>query len=193
MAIVRITLTAAFRGMTVQNVLHFDNHDSGILPTTHCATIRDQWMDEYKFFSVNQVIWINIAYTPLTPALGVTTNLAINIAGASNATDSRDHPVISEKIRIQTATAGRAGRGRIYAPVASLFGGNVGVVEAATITARNARLATLMSRFGGPSPSTGLTLGIAPRGNPGNFKPATSMFLASTYGIQRRRNIGVGI
>lgn len=193
MAIFRVTLTASFRGMIMQNVLHFDQHASGITGQTICEIVRDQWLDQQRFFSVDQVIWINVSATQVDPGVGLTTNLAVNITGAANATSSNDHPVLCEKIRVQTATVGRHGRGRIYCPVAAVSGGNVGIVNAATITSRNARLATLMARFNDNNPSTFITYGIIPRDTPSSFKPAINMFLDSKYGIQRRRNIGVGI
>jgi hypothetical protein len=150
-------------------------------------------LDQFRGFSVDQVIWTNVAATQVDPNPGLTTNLAVNIAGNANATDSKDHPCICEKIRVQTATPGKHGRGRIFCPVASLFGGNVGIVNAATIANRNAKLATLMARFNDVNPSTLITYGIIPRDTPSAFKPAINMFCDSKYGIQRRRNIGVGI
>jgi len=193
MSIYRVTLTASFRGMIVQNVLHFDQHDSGITGATITEIIRDQWMDQFRGFSVDQVIWTNIGATQVTPSVGLTTNLAVSITGNANATSAGDHPCICEKIRVQTATPGKTGRGRIFCPVASLFGHNLGILNPATIAARNVKLATLMSRFPDDDPPFGITFGIAPRDNPSAFKPATTMFCDSKYGIQRRRNIGVGI
>jgi len=192
MSIFRVTLTATFRGMIMQNVLHFDQHDSGITGTTICQIVRDQWLDQFKGFSSNQCIWAQISATQVSPSVGLTSNLAVNIAGTANATAAPDHPCICEKIRVQTATPGRSGRGRIYCPAAASNGGNVGLVNAATITDRNAKLAILMARFNDDNPSTFITYGIAPRGTPSAFKPAINMFLDSKYGIQRRRNVGVG-
>lgn len=194
MSIWRVTLTAAFRGMLMQNVLHFNDKDSGITPQTVCEKMRDVWIPEWKFFSVDQVIWINIAATVIHPALGITQNLAVNIPCTGNATAATDHPSICEKVKVQTATPGRHGRGRIYAPCASLAGGNVGVVNVATLNSRNARLQTLLNHFGdGSPPLEGIVYGIIDRHNPGAFHPAISMTLDSKYGLQRRRNIGVGI
>ena len=193
MAIFRTTLTASFRGMLMQNVLHFDTHGSGIQPNTINEIVRDQWISEYKFFSVDQVIWINIASQIVDPTTGFSSNLAINIPCTGNITSASDHPSICEKIKVFTATAGRHGRGRIYAPVASLFGANVGVLKPETIAARNARLDTLLARFNDDNPQFGITYGIIPRDTPSAFKPAVLMRLDSRYGIQRRRNIGVGV
>jgi len=193
MATYRITLTATFRGSIMENVLHFWRIDQSFSMTTIMETIRDQWLPEFKKFSVDQVVWTNIRAQLVEPGPGLAVNLAVNVAGTSNATDPRDHPCICEKIRLQSNTPGKTGRGRIFCPVASSFGGNVGVLTVATLNARNAVLATLMQRFCGGEPSTGLNLVIAPRNNPVANKEVVNMFCDSTYGIQRRRNVGVGI
>lgn len=193
MAIFRVTITAAFRGQLMQNVLHFDNLDGGITATTICNTIAAQWLDQQKGFSVNQVFYINVACAQIFPVLGLTANLAINIQGDSNATTPQTQPCVSEVVRVQTATPGRHGRGRFFPPVADLQGGDVGVVTAATIAARNAKLNTLMGRFAGATPSTGIRFGIVPRDSPGDFKPAISMTLGSKYAYLRSREIGIGI
>jgi hypothetical protein len=193
MAIFRTTLTGTFVGMTVENVLHFDNHGSGITPLTICQIVRDQWLDQWKFFSVTLVKWLQISTTQIDPVLGLTTNLAVNIDGSGNAAANVDLPFVAWKVRIQTNTPGRHGRGRLFPPVASLAGGNLGVVNQATLDTLNARLVTLLNRFKDDDPPFGITFGILPRDTPSAFKPALNMFVASTYGIVRRRQIGVGI
>lgn len=193
MSIFRVVLTATMFGQTCQNVLHFNDNGANLTTLAVGTTIRDQWLSTYKFLQHNQVVWIDIATTQVSPVVSITNHLVVNVPGTSNAATAADVPVICYLVRVQTTTPGRTGRGRIYSPGPSISGSNLGVLTAPTIGAVQNQLNLLLTNFGPIAPPSGLTFGIAPRGNEGDFKPAISMNVKPTYGTQRRRNYGVGV
>jgi len=193
MAIFRAVLSALLWGNTCQNVLHFNDNGGDLTASQVADKINSFWFQDWKLMSHNQLVWNDIAVTPVHPALGITFHKTVSIAGTGNAAANVDVPVICLLIKVQTATPGRAGRGRIYAPGVSLAGGNLGILTPATIAARQANLDSLVLNFGAVAPPSTLTYGIAPRSSPGDFKPMISMQVRATYGTQRRRNYGVGI
>lgn len=193
MAIFRVIISATMFGQTCQNVLMFDDNGGALTAVNVCAKINTFWMPDWKGLQHNQVVWNDIAATPVSPVLGITNHLTVSIAGNGNATAAADVPVICYLVKVQTATPGRAGRGRIYSPGPSIAGGNLGILTGPTIAAVQAKLDNIKLNFRASSPPSGLTYGIAPRGNPSAFKPMIDMQIRSTYGTQRRRNYGVGI
>jgi len=90
---------------------------------------------------------------------------------------------------IRTAMPGRHGHGRFY-----MFGvhqdsisNGVNIALAAYQGAAN----NIVTRYkvGGTGP---IVLGVCPRANPADFKSVSAIIARSVWGVQRRRNIGVG-
>jgi hypothetical protein len=68
----------------------------------------------------------------------------------------------------------------------------LGLVDSDILVAWNNRIATLMGVYG-PSGSSTYRLSIVPSKAPFTVRSVTSMQIAPTLGVQRRRNIGIGV
>ena len=94
---------------------------------------------------------------------------------------------------IRANCAGRACRGRIYVPGVHKESEAFGRVESNAQVAYQQVADLIKNRFIlGGNDYKGIELVIAPRNNPDNFKKVAQVIPRQTFGIQRRRNIGVG-
>lgn len=188
----RVTIRGAIFGQTINNVLHFLNPD-GAQTLTQIADIVDtHWVTNVLPCSSASLNYTNIEVrtvaiaTPPSPF-----NKSINRVGAVTQT-APDTPLLSMLIRLQTAIAGRHGRGRVYlagAPGGAMTAGNW---SATTITARNINLAAILAALGsgGTQP---IILHVCPRGDESAGVAVTALTLRTSVSVQRRRNYGVGI
>jgi hypothetical protein len=95
-------------------------------------------------------------------------------------------------LRLRSAEIGKRGRGRIYVPGVMKGWTTEGIVDDDVQVAWNNNIATLMATYG-PGGSSPFRLTICPSKPPFSTREVTSMQVAPTLGIQRRRNIGVGV
>lgn len=193
MAVNRVTTTALYNNASVvQNVFHFLNPDGFLSNQQICLEIRDNWIAIVKNLAAASCVWTNIRSERIDQVVNpAAANLAVNIAGTGNS--NTPHVCLAFIIRLQTAIAGRHGRGRIYfgAPRPDWIGSSL--VLAAGITFINGTtIPALMARYG-PTGNSGLTLGVHRKDDRQSLIQISGMSLATTLGIQRRRNIGVGV
>lgn len=196
MPIVRVTFTGICWGaINVQNVCAF-SAKIDVFPSNDliAAELRDNWCTLLAAGQTNQFGWRNISVYTVGSNLAPY-NLPIVVNGQDGVAPSDGTQVICQKFRIHTGVAGRTGRGRIYLPGyrASLW--SLGQLNSTGITNMTFRLNAIKARYVGivPSPKD-LLLGVLPRADdPSGFKFSTDLSLSLTPGIQRRRNLGIGI
>lgn len=194
MAVFRVTITGLQYGqVTIQNVLHFSQSDFAgpLLPVLQ--EIRDGWCSILAVAQVNSFGWRNISAVEL----GTTdspTNLPVTVNGQDLGDPNNSMPTLSAKLRIHTGFAGRTGRGRTYVAGVRQAHWQFGQMTAAGITVWQARVNALKARYVGPGHTSLLSLGVLGRNvNPQFFHAADDLTLSLIPGIQRRRNLGVGI
>lgn len=196
--IFRVVMSGRMYGQTVQNVVHMHKSDA-TWPTDGNAlavAIRDNWIagtHGVKDLETTDVTWTEVkVYNADSPSLSPVA-LAISIQGFDSNGATQIFSFSSYVFRIRAISGGRHGRGRIYLP-APRFGNFIGgILTSAAISLINPVLAQLTAAFITSGGSTGFNVGIAPRGSPASFIGADSITVASVAGVQRRRNIGVGI
>ena len=194
MTIERVTVTGQYYGgVTMQNVLHFNNADGFLSPNAVCIEIRDNWLQQIKTNQSNIIHWLDVACQTLGSAASPT-HLAIDVQGADSVAANQSLSFVCWKLQINTGVAGRSGRGRIYVSGLRNTHFTSGAVGSTGLTALATPVANLNARYksGGSGP---LVIGVMPRGSTvsADFKSCTSLTIASIAGVQRRRNIGVGI
>lgn len=194
MTIERVTVTALwYGGMNVQNVLAFNNPDGFLTPLQVAQEIRDNWLTIIRAKQSALLAWRDIRVDTIgdpSPPL----HLAINIGGLDSVDSGLSHPTISWKLRISSNTGGKRGRGRIYVPGIRYSHWQYGQLTSFGFTDLQPVVDSLTARYIGAGGTSELFLGILPRGgSSGDFVTATSLSQSLTPGIQRRRNIGVGI
>lgn len=190
MSKMRVVITGLILGQRCQNVLHFDNPDGGL----NDAQVRDEILANFVA-RLRNVQNAGLSYTELTvqkvdpPAAPIS---VFPLAGANGSlAGAAAPPVLAALCSIRTAVAGRHGHGRFYG--FGVHGESVsnGAFQAGALAAWQGEANFIVGRFG--SGGTGpLRLGVAPRSDPTAFITCTSIVVRATFGIQRRRNIGVG-
>jgi len=187
----RLTLTHITQGKVQQNVVHVLNPDGTLTDTQIKDEFVTNWINVVRVHVGTQTQFSTLEVRRiLTPTPPAPTTFPIGITGGGSATNL---PLVCcEKLQFTTGVAGRQGRGRYFIPNVSTgaFDGTDRMTTS-EITKINATALTLANRWksGGSGP---LTLTIAHKnGSPPT--PVTDIRGMTTIGVQRRRNVGVGI
>jgi len=194
MATWRVTFTGIYNNsVTCQNVVAFDQPDSVLTDQQVANELRDNWLTIIAAGQVNTFAWRNISVT----RLGSNTsplNLAINVQGVDGVDNLGGTQITCVKWRIHTGLAGKRGRGRIYLPAFRSVYWSAGQLTATGITNITPRITAIKARYVGSGSSGPIKLGIQGRDlQAGGFIAADDISLSLTPGVQRRRNLGVGI
>ncbi len=191
--IIRVTTTFLWYGQQMQNVMHFNNRD-GVLSLSQCADdIQTNWVnrvrvqidDDGKFTAITVRNMDNLTVAPFTKAISI-------LGGADHG--NQQVPYLSMVLQIYTGVAGKHGRGRIYLPGVSWAHTQNGTFTAQAFTDWNSAtcLNAVRAAYLSPSGTSNLVLGVRNRSD-GTFLSATELLIRTVPGVQRRRNIGVGI
>lgn len=190
MAIWRVIARGQIYQQRCENVLHFQGDN--LTDEQVKQRIEDVWLPTVRGIQNANFQWNAIATQQLAPTVSPIIVWPIN-AQAGSLAGKGAHPSIAGLFTLRANCAGRACRGRFYLPGIhedSITDGRIGSGAFAVYT----QVANLLNtRFvqGGAEVSL-IHLVIAPRLNPANAKVVTSVFARQNFGIQRRRNIGVG-
>jgi hypothetical protein len=190
--IARVTITAVQHGSTIQNVVHMwkPEPEPNALQLLGPSVVTN-WINVVRGQQVNLLKYTNVMVQQVDP-LGQGFNTATSILG--NIPTGTGYPTFAAIIlSFKTATPGRRGRGRVYMGGLRLDGGNNNTVEANTLLAWQTISATLKAKWTGGTPETGWNLVVIPRNDPTSHKFVIDIAPRSTFGVQRRRNTGVGI
>jgi len=190
MSIVRVIMTGSILGQKMQNVLHFQNPDGALTNLQISEELKPNWITVLRNVQNNQLQWTEISVQRVDSpgfAADVYTVTAAPGSLSGSAALTFACPVVS----IRTGVAGRAGHGRFY--IFGLHGDSVsnGAFQSGAFAAYQTYVGNLKNRYksGGTGP---IVLGVCPRNNPVDFKPMTDLIVRPIFGVQRRRNLGVG-
>lgn len=189
--IIRCTLSMTLYSQVMQNVLHLENTTEFYTPTAIVADLTNAWINQVKGFQNPLLHYFNVAVKNMDDSTGTTTNVPVDVFGGGFF-GSQTIPTNAVLVQIRTATGGRSGRGRVF--IAGLHSGAYenGIWNASTVTALNSFMANVKG-FLITGTGSNLRIGVMPRTDPGSFKRATDLVVGPRPGVQRRRNIGVGI
>lgn len=192
MAVWRVTLSCSVDGQVCQNVLHLTASD-GILPNTVTDIMRDQWLPQIRPFQHTGARWFDIEARRVDPIGLAPFHQTIVQFGSGDTEREADNPCLARVLQFKTAVAGRHGRGRIYIPGTTQASWDKGFVKTASLTAGQPLVNSLMNSFCNPNPPFGLRLVLSRRSNPSQTINVDTIVQAPRIGVQRRRNIGVGM
>lgn len=194
MSILRITCSGTYLGSVMQNVLHFENPDGGVTLPNAAIDIRDNWADKMRNAHASGFAYTNIAVRDLDDVNAQTYNLPYAAAGVGE--PSAPHMVLAFLLTLRGAAPGRRGRGRVYiAAPRSGWVSNSLMTGAGMSSLQTNAITPITTRFVGPGRTSALGLGIyhAQWGDGPSFTLAETLTLRQYLGVQRRRNINVGI
>lgn len=191
MATIRVTLSMTYYGQLFQNVLHFNKSDyvASELPNL-IADIKTGWIDQVKWCQSDGLKYVNMKLHHVGSSTPDTNEvLAINGGTGSS---SEYKPFNAHIIRIQSVQAGRSGRGRVYIGGIASNLTDFGFIKTAILATWATKLAAITAMFG-PTATSDFQLGVNAHTEVDNWKAMQSLSINPVEGIQRRRNIGVGI
>lgn len=193
MSVVRVVTSGVYQNQLMQNVIHFEDTDSFLTLAQVVEEIQAYWIAFQLAYQQSAFRWIDIA-AKFEGDQTAPYHKPVNIKG-SYINDPSCLPFICIKLKIHTPVAGRSGRGRIYlmgmnASFNWLDGylGPEGTLNTGVICGQ------IAARYVGLNSAGPLTLGIlGKRKPPSAFIVADGIAPASTAGVLRRRNTGVGV
>lgn len=194
MANFRATFTGLYNNaINCQNVVVFDDGNNNFTDLQVATELRDNWLTLIKAGQVTTFAWRNISIERIGSGVAPL-NLAVNVQGVDSVDNLGGTQVICVKWRIHTTFPGKKGRGRIFLPAFRSVYWSAGQLTSLGITNISGLITTVKNRYVGPGSSGPLKLGVRGRGaSDSGFHAADDITLSITPGVQRRRNLGVGI
>ncbi|HEY9758858.1 MAG TPA: hypothetical protein V6C97_27060 [Oculatellaceae cyanobacterium] len=189
--IFRVTTISRMYGQEIQNVFHLLGPSADPLEMSAIADhVAANWIVQIKNRQSAAVVYSTVKVRLLESQFPPFVK-TINIPGAWNF-DDEISTVLSFILRLRSNEIGKRGRGRMY--IAGVLKGwtTNGLVDSDIIVSWNSTIANLMGVYG-PGGSGNYRLTICPSKAPFSTREVTSMQVAPTLGVQRRRNIGIGV
>ena len=191
MALWRVIITAKVFDQTVQNVLHFTTDPAfGTDEEDVKAVVLSQWVAEVRNIQNSGCVYQTIGVQRLDVAQPLQVFSIVGTVGSLSGAMAPSF--IAGVLSIRTAVAGRAGHGRSYIYGIHQDSISNGQFQSGAFAAFQTIAANLTTRFNA-SGTTDLELGVTSRNNPvTDFKSCTTIIARQVFGVQRRRNLGVG-
>ncbi len=190
MTIMRVIPTAIVLGQRCQNVLHFSNPDGALSEAAIATEIQNNWLPPLRNLQNNGCAYASLSVQRVdAPGHAA---MVFSLLGTSGALSGAIAPsFVAGLFSIRTSSTGRHGHGRFY--MFGVHGDSVlnGVVQSGALAAYQGAANALVARYksGGTGP---ITLIVTDRATVTEFHPVTSIIARPVFGVQRRRNIGVG-
>lgn len=187
---IRVVITGNMYGQTVQNVLHLLNHNDAFTLPQIAADIKTAWVDRVSIFQNSNLRYTNILVQDLSHVTVQPFSLTIDRQG-QGFNDTRIPPTLTYVIKLQTAVAGRHGRGRVLLSGVQSDSIQGGFLTASAINSWNTTVldpirSTYLSNVNN-------TLELCVRAHDGTMNPVISIQLRGLVGTLRRRQFGVGV
>jgi len=194
MSVWQVTVSGLMYSQVIQNVFAVSQSGSTLTELQVAALIDTWWVDVVRTAQVNDLVYNDVRVKLISPSAGPPQHLTINKPGTLFGFN-QSISFVAIILRLKTAVAGKRGRGRLYM-VGYESGQNVqdGLGPNA-LNLWNAKVNILKTNFLGATPSSGLNIGVMKRTQTDftNFIGAVDIQLRQQFGVQRRRNAGVGI
>ena len=189
---VRIIVTGLWHGQTCQNVMHFNDSSASFSGPGCHAQFLISWINRWKVLVGAAFVFTQTAVQNLNDLTLAPTVTPLSIPGTGSDNFHTPSP-IALVIKISTGVGGRHGRGRIYVPGMASGGITNGIYDAGFLGSVAPTMTGLRNDF--VTGGTFLTIGVGARtgGVVTVVHSATQLDFRPIPGIQRRRNIAVGI
>ena len=191
MSIWRVTLTGTMYNQKMQNVLHFDNPENIYGITTMRNYMVNDWILMLRTIQNVNFTWTSLQLAelksnPEPPYVEALSGMPGGLSGPGAP------PFVCGVFSIRTSTGGRRGRGRFYMGGVHQESILNGQLHPNALIAYSDVANQLKIRFctGG---STDFRLQVAERVALPDGIPSTNIVARGVLGVQRRRNINVGI
>jgi hypothetical protein len=191
MSVYRMICRGKIFNQVCENVVHFFREGPDELDFVIAKT-RDDWLPTLRNIQNANFNWFQVAGQKVSePKSDLRIVNFPNQPGSLSGPGA--HPSLAILMSLRAACAGRRCRGRIYVPGVHGESVSEGQVQVGAFVAFSNVAGLIMTRFHhNGSDFRGIELVIAPRSDPTQFKVVTQVIPRQQFGIQRRRNIGVG-
>lgn len=188
----RVICTGRIFSQRCQNVLHFDRANSNWTEVEYVNNILSDWLLFIRQLQNNNFQWtqisVQLGVSEVNPGVPLVFDISNQLGGLSG----KPAPsFVAGILSLRTGFAGRSGRGRIYLPGIHDDSIANGQLEAGALQAFVNNCNTLKLRWcsGGSKP---VRLVVWSRNRDDGPREVVNILPRQVFGIQRRRNIGVG-
>lgn len=188
----RITLTQNARGRIIQNVFHVNNPDGALSDVQIKDEVVNNWIQVIKPHTGLNLTYIGLEIRVVgVAAPPAATHFVLNIPGTGSSTNLPQ--VCCVKLGFLTGLSGRKFRGRYYIGLIGNVTDQTDLITGTPMANLEATAATLQARWAvnGSGPLTLVIFHRGPEAPPPTL--VTQIIVRATLGVQRRRNLGVGI
>ena len=187
---VQVVVSGLMYGQTCQHVLHFIESNPARTAQDIAGYVKTNFVDKVTIFQNANLRYISMLVRFLEEGAPAPFNLIFERAG-QGFNDRRIPSTLTYVIKLQTARAGRHGRGRIILPGVQSDSIQDGfLTSSALVSWQDTVISPMMGAFL-DNPST--TLAMAVREANGTMNLVTNMQMRSLVGQLRRRQPGVGV
>lgn len=186
----RATFSGLRYGQLCQNVVHFEWLGISWDPVAIANHLAANWLPKVVWFSGTGFRYSAVLVQDATNPNLQTATLSVDLAG-NVFDDNRCPPFVACVLKIQTLQGGRSGRGRIFLPGVAHDSMQNGLFQANFQQTRQPRIDELKVLYG-LSGTSQLRLGLFNR-TTNAFNGMSNLTLRPVPGVQRRRNIGIGV
>jgi hypothetical protein len=190
MSLHKIIVSGLNYGQTHQNVIKMRCGPGLGTPIDIANDIVTNWINKVKVWQSSSYRWTNVLVRNLDDPNLAPFSLAVNILGASF-NSVQQPPMSAYVVKIQTAHAGKHGRGRWHVGGVTNDSQQEGLYTATFQTNFNAQICAHWNTV--YVAGQGREIGIKEDHGEGDFFPATNFQLRPTVGAIQRRKVGRGI
>lgn len=190
----RVTITQLYGAQTCQNVLHFENFDGLMTPQAIANDVLTNWVQKVRSQQSSQLLHATILVQSVSNPNQAPFNLTTNLFGQSFG-ETRVPTFVAIVFKFLTARAGRHGRGRCFIPGVVTDHLDQYKLSAAGVTNwTNNVVNPIKLAYVPPNNTSPLNLCVREEAGANDlFNTLIDIQVRPVLGVQRRRNIGIGI
>lgn len=189
----RITVIGTYFGQTFNNVVNMQETTGLLTPEEVADEFDTEWVFEMNRMVSQNVKWTGIRVQPLTAGPPAPFNKTVAYQGQQSPAGT-EFTFVAGVIKIFTAIGGRHGRGRVYIPGVGNNTTEQGVLRPDVLNLWKLTIIDpFVQKFNAANGTSPLSLGVMGKSPSSPWHPMTSLQMRGLIGVQRRRNIGIGM
>lgn len=191
MAIKKVTISAIFYAQLVQNRFYLETVDSTLDERGVALDVKTHWFPIYRNLMIEDVRWFDITVQSVGGGAQLVHHEPISIGGGQ-LTETQTTPFACGVLLFGTGLAGKKFHGRMYSPGPRGGDFQKGFLTPGGVDLYTSVTSQLQANYCDDATSQRPVRLVIHGENESHDTRVTTITARSTYGVQRRRNVGVG-